>query len=156
MIEEYCDYDLSLRLKNIGYDKVTDKVYCEIVKPRSYIRNRYPGFTHDDLYQLTIDGGGVLPYDEVFTTSKVLIDYEYRDVNYVLAPRLVEVTQWIEWKYKMKMLIDVEKGYYKVKLLHNDDVWNILNSKPYYIYGALNAFVKQAVEIIEGNLQNKK
>jgi hypothetical protein len=156
MIEEYCNYDLSLRLKNIGYDNVSDKVYCETVKVRPYIRNRYPGFTHDDLYQFTVDGGGVLPYDEVFTKSINLVDYEYRDTDYVLAPRLVEVMQWIECKYKMKMLLDVEKGYYKVKLLYNDDVWNILNSRPYYIHGALRDFIKQAVEIIEHNLQNKK
>jgi hypothetical protein len=52
-------------------------------------------------------------------------------------------------------LESVDGNYYKTKLIREDVEWNI-QYKPYYLYSALNFFIKQAVEIIEKDLQNKK
>lgn len=154
--DEYCDYELSVRLKNIGYDKISDKVYSERTQIHRYIKLRYPGLTEDEYYKLTVDGGGTLDYKDVFVKSQLLIDYEYRDCGYVLAPRLLTVVQWLEQKYHMRLSLEsVDGNYYKTKLIREDVEWNI-QYKPYYLYSALNFFIKQAVEIIEKDLQNKK
>ena len=160
--EEYCSYDLSVRLRNVGYDKVSDKVYCECAQVTHYIKRLYPGLTEDEYYKLTVDGGGVLDYKDVFVKSQRLVNYEYRDNGYVMAPRLITVMSWLEQKYKMKIVLEpidsTTFGYttnYKIKLIYNDTVWNFPNNKPYYLYTALEIFIKQAVEILENNLKCK-
>ncbi len=97
-IIDYCDYETSLGLRDLGYNGFDNKVYCDWAVVKDSIIDKYGNLTDDGYYELTKECGGELEFEEVYDTSVKLYDRPSRNSwkeAICTAPLLYSAQKWL-------------------------------------------------------------
>ena len=107
MKENFVNYKTALALENLGYSPeslFSGMVYAERTRVRDDAEERFGSLTDDGYYDLTVEGGGTLPWEEVYETS-VMLDRPYGFGREVPAPTIYEAASFL--RVNNKIHIDV-------------------------------------------------
>ena len=80
-----------------------------IFTKNSYISDeaieKYGNLTDDGFYELTVEGGGDLPWNEIYSNDWHIDTYGYVPNNYLLCPTMYEVQEWLIKEHKIFVLV---------------------------------------------------
>lgn len=103
----YVDYEIALAMQELGYipeRRYSGMCYSKRTNVREDAEERFGSLTDDGYYELTIEGGGDLPMEEVYDTSiKLTEPYALDDEIY--AATIYEADRWL--RDVRKIFIDI-------------------------------------------------
>lgn len=105
--EEIVKYEVAYAMYRLGYkpiNKFEGLCYAKRTQLREDVYQRFGELTDDGYYDLTVDGGGELPWEEVYEYS-IGLDRYYGFGEEIPAPTMYEAAQWL--RDVMNIFIDV-------------------------------------------------
>ena len=99
--ETYCDKDMSLKLKGLGFDEHCSYYYVRDVRVKDDMYNKFPGFHYNDYLEYTKEFGGEYEWEDVFEVyydriqsrrRNGLLDGEIGEI--CTCPTLDQVVNW--------------------------------------------------------------
>lgn len=107
IMNEYLSLSLSLRLKDVGYDKPSNMMYCHNYRVKDEILKEYPNLSDDGYLELTKEHGGQLDkddvygyYDEAIYARCINDKFHFEDYPDMLCvcPKISNVIEWLRVK----------------------------------------------------------
>lgn len=123
----YVDFEIAKRLKQIGFNEICDTAYQGALNIKKEIQDQYPGLSDDGYYELTVDGGGKLNFEQVYEKGVELSEM-FNSNNRITqlythaicsAPLLLQVQEWLLKRHGLYILVDFRKldcvaWYYRI------------------------------------------
>lgn len=102
-MEDFVTYELSVKLKEKGFNEKCLFAYNDeqIINPK--IVEEYGDLSDDGYYELTEDCGGKLKFDNVYIYEQQIIlrDKIIIERNFIDAPTISQVLKWLREKYSI-------------------------------------------------------